>query len=59
MFEVLSLRCRCSIYSCFGDYDNEICIIEGKCYKKVEFGVDDSYEFIIYGCLLFDEKISM
>lgn len=59
MFEALSLRCRCSTHSCPGDHDNETCTTEGKCYKKVEPGVDDSYELITYGCLPPDEKTSM
>ncbi|XP_027037578.1 bone morphogenetic protein receptor type-1A-like, partial [Pocillopora damicornis] len=57
--QALSLRCRCSTHSCPGDHDNETCTTEGKCYKKVEPGVDDSYELITYGCLPPDEKTSM
>lgn len=57
--EVESLRCRCSTHNCPGDHLNETCTTEGHCYKKVEPGVDDSYELITYGCLPPKEKTRM
>lgn len=57
--EAEGLRCRCSTHNCPGDHLNETCTTEGHCYKKVEPGIDDSYELITYGCLPPKEKTRM
>ena len=57
--EAESLRCRCSTHSCPGDHDNGTCTTEGKCFKKVEPGEDDTYELITYGCLPPEEQTLM